>query len=81
SRLTGNTANILKPYLYKDYPDRLITYKALIIYLYNKYNDPNRVEDAKKEFQKLTYKLNDSFAIFKNNFVRLASKIRKLKLK
>ena len=79
SRLAGNAADALEPYLREDHPDGLTTYDSLMQHLWDEYNDPNRAEDARREFLKLTYKPGDNFHKFKNDFVRLAGEIRKPK--
>ncbi|KAK4182200.1 hypothetical protein QBC35DRAFT_396447 [Podospora australis] len=48
-------------------------------HLHESYNDPNKLEDSREKFEKLTYKPADGFTNFRNEFVRLAGECQRPK--
>jgi hypothetical protein len=76
SRLGGEAARDLQPYLDDTHPDALTDSEALLDHLWNEYHDHNAQETSNSAFQKLAMSPGDDYTAFKNKFVRLAGECR-----
>jgi uncharacterized coiled-coil protein SlyX len=79
SRLVGDAAASLFPYLDEDNPNYLPTYDVLMKHLWDEYHDRNEHVKARRQYNSLRFKIGDDFANYRNTFVRLAGQIRKPK--
>lgn len=79
SRVGGDAAANLEPYLEEGHPDQILTTDQLKKHLWNEYRNPSKKEDALSEFSKLKFEPGDDFNKFKNKFVKLAGECRKPK--
>ena len=75
SRIGGEAADALTPYLRDTHPEPIDTSAKLLSHLWKEYSDPNRTQVALAAFQKLSLANSTDFATFKNDFVRLAGEL------
>jgi hypothetical protein len=79
SRLGGTAAQDLEPYLEEGHPNQIVTSAQLLTHLWSQYRNPNKSENAIREYSDLIMEPTDDFFRFKNTFVRLAGECRKPK--
>lgn len=79
SRIGGDAADNLEPYLDPDHPDSITTSDQLLDHLTTEYRNPNQYEDAYDKFAALKLDPTADFHAFKNQFVRYAGQLRKPK--
>nr|AAK01618.1 Gag protein [Pyricularia grisea] len=72
SRLGGDAADTLLPYLNDTHPDQITTYDGIMGHLREEYKDTKLEDTARDELDKLIMSTKDKFMIFKNKFVKLA---------
>lgn len=73
-RTQGDAQIHLFPRYQPDAPDPFSTVKEMIDCLREIYTDPNRVRDAKRQYQKLEMRYGQAFHEFKTEFLHLADK-------
>lgn len=71
----GKAASDLAPYLEAGNPNQIEDSTALLEWLENEYDNPNKMVEAKHKFTGLRMKPTESFVTFKNTFIGLAGKI------